>query len=98
MFGNSIHTALTHAAIQYDEKQSTKRGYNRYALAQYLQRIEEVESDIAAGASVRAALLSAFNDRLLDVFLVAVDQPKFTMEEKRGGRLLYVPASEGRAS
>lgn len=78
MFGGTIRTALVHAATQYDIRQSKRRGYNPYALAQYLARIEDVELDIAAGQTPRAALYAAFNDRLLDTLLTAIGEPKQT--------------------
>ena len=38
-----LHFKLVHAVTEYDRKQSTKRGYNPYALGQYLQRIQEFD-------------------------------------------------------
>ena len=99
LFGGTIHSALVHAATEQDRKQEaraakSRRGYhNPYALAQYLARIEEVESDIAAGATVRAALVAAFSDRLLDHMLRAVGEAPHAREEK-SAHWVYVPASE----
>jgi hypothetical protein len=47
---------LIHAVSAYDRQQSTKRGYNHYALAQYFMRIDEITADIANGADVRKAI------------------------------------------
>ena len=95
MFGGSIHAALVHAATQYDTRQARGKRYNPYALAQYLGRITEVEADIKRGATPRAALLAAFNDRLLSCLLKAINEPDFTIEEKRAADCgwTYKPAS-----
>jgi len=89
------HDRLIHAATAYDRRRAGKKGYNHYALGQYFARIEEVEADVAAGATIRQALLAAFSDRLLDAMLVGVGEPKFTMDEKnsRFGRVTYQPAA-----
>lgn len=81
LFGGTIHSALVHAATDYDRRQSTKRDYNHYALAIYLGRIADVEKDIKAGKAVRAALLDGFTGRLLDCLLKAVGEDKFTVDE-----------------
>lgn len=82
LFGGTIRSALIHAATSLDRKNATRRGYNEYALAQYLGRIDEAVEAIDAGAAPRAALLKAFNDRLLDCLLIAIGEPKFTQEER----------------
>lgn len=92
MFGGSIHTALVHAATQYDIRQSKGKRYNPYAMAQYLLRIDEVEADIAAGAKPRAALCAAFSGQLLDVMLHAIDEQKHSENEKTTS-WTYRPAS-----
>ena len=93
IFGGSIHSALIHAATAYDRRRAGKPGYNHYALPQYFGRIDQVEADIAKGATVRAALLAGFSDRLLDAMLVAVGEPKFTREERDRGHSYYHPAA-----
>lgn len=93
-WGGSIHAALIHAATAYDRKEEKKLGYNHYALAQYLMRIDDVEADIAAGTSTRAALLAAFNGRLLDAMLKAVGEPKFTREEMQNQSYVYIRNGE----
>lgn len=100
LFGGSIHAALVHAATDFDrreEKRASRRRdgrFNPYALAQYLQRIEEAESDIARGATPRAALLAAFNDRFLDCMLTAIGEPKAAAGEKTHGRVMYEPVTK----
>ena len=88
-----LHTKLVHAVTEYDRKQSTKRGYNIWALPQYLSRIDSIEVDIAAGSSVRDALVAAFSGRLLDACLKAMGESISTDKEQRGG-FIYIPASE----
>lgn len=85
LFGGTIHSALVHAVTAYDRRRAGRQGYNHYALGQYLIRLEEVERDIAAGASVRAALCAAFSDRLLDVCLKAVGEARAEAADKTGG-------------
>ena len=89
MFGGTIHSALVHAVTEYDRKQSTRQGYNHYALGQYLMRIDDVEKDIAEGTPIRAALLNGFSGRLLDHLLKAVGEPKFTKDEMMAQPLVY---------
>jgi hypothetical protein len=87
LFGGTIHSALVHAATEYDRRlelaaAKRKHGYfNHYALSHYLEAIADAEAAIVKGATVRAALLGCFNGRLLDVLLKAVGEPKFTREE-----------------
>lgn len=78
-----LHFKLVHAVTEYDRRQSTRRGYNRWALPQYLGACTSAEEDIAAGKPVRAALVSNFCGRLLDVVLKAVGEPKSTDLEQR---------------
>ena len=89
LFGGTLHSALVHAVTEYDRRESTKRGYNYYALGQYLIRLEEIEADIADGMPTRTALLRAFNGRLLDHLLKAVGEPKYTRDEMFAQPLTY---------
>ena len=73
---------LSHALIVYDTKQSTRRGYNRYAMAQYLAALDGAMTDVQAGTSIRAALVSHFCDRLLDALLRAIGEPIATETER----------------
>lgn len=84
MFGGSIHTALVHAATQYDIRQARGKRYNRYALAQYLMRIDDVEQDITAGADPRQALCAAFSGSLLNAMLKAIGASSPTQDELTG--------------
>lgn len=89
LFGGTVHSALVHAATDYDRKESRKKGYNHYALAIYLGRIGDIEEEIAQGVALRAALLAGFTGRLLDCLLVAIGESKFTKEEMQGQDYVY---------
>ena len=75
---------LSHAVTEYDRRQQGKRGYNVYALAQYLGAVNKVEDAVKSGKSLRAALVANFNGRLLDVCLKAVGEAASTSLEQRG--------------
>ena len=74
---------LLSAVTEYDRKQSTKKFYNIYALAQYLMAVDRARDAMADdGLTLRDALISAFNGRLLDVCLKAVGEPTSTKAEQ----------------
>lgn len=78
-------TKLLHAVTEYDRKQSTKKGYNIYALAHYLMAVDRArDAMVDEGLDLRAALISCFNGRLLDVCLKAVGEPTSTRQEQFG--------------
>lgn len=74
---------LTHAVTEYDRKQSTRRGYNPYALSHYLGAVQQIETDVDAGADLRAAILDNLLGRLATAALKAVGLPALTLEESR---------------
>lgn len=84
MFGGTIHSALVHAATQYDIRQSRGKRYNAYALAQYFMRIDEVEQDTKAGADPRQALCAAFSGSLLNAMLKAIGATAPSRDELTG--------------
>lgn len=84
---------LIHAVTAYDRKQSSKRGYNQYALGIYFQRIDEVCADIERGADVRAAIVAGFTGRLADHCLRALSLPITTNSEAFGSGI-YQPAAK----
>lgn len=84
LFGGTLHTALVHAATQYDIRQARGKRYNPYALAQYLMRIDEVEQDIKAGADPRQAICAAFTGTLLNAMLKAIGATAPTRDELTG--------------
>jgi hypothetical protein len=86
-----IKQILVTALIRYDAKESTKKSYNRWALPQYLQRLDEICADIDQGIDVRTAIRNGFLGRLCDKCLRALDLPPTTKEERDAPRrLCYV--------
>lgn len=67
-----LRSTLLHAVTQYDRKQSTKRHYNIYALPQYLGRVQDVITDIDAGAEPIAAISAGFSGPLQSFILKSV--------------------------
>ena len=65
----SVHDKLVHILTQYDISQSTKPGYNRYALGQYLQALAEAEE---ASLPIAEALAEIFRGRLLVLLLKGI--------------------------
>lgn len=78
------HAKIAMALTEYDRKQATKPGYNRYALPLYFQALDRVEDDLASGTEFRAALVAAFTGKLLACVLRAVGEPPPSIEELRG--------------
>lgn len=60
------------ALTEYDRRQSTRRGYNHYALGHYLGALQEAEKLVDDGQSWSDALPQVFCDRVLDVCLRAI--------------------------
>ncbi len=81
-----VRERLTHALTEWDRKQSTKRGYNPYALAQYLMAVDRVTNAMNCGVSVREALLDNFCDRLLNLCINTLNLDRATDAECRGAR------------
>jgi hypothetical protein len=75
---------LINAVTEYDRKQSTRKGYNHYALAQYLMAVENVCNAVNCGTTRREALLDNFNGQLLDVCLKALNMDTSTKAEQMG--------------
>ena len=88
-----LQARLVSAALRYDEKQAKKKGYNIYAMAQYLLRIDEVIEDIRGGGEIRAAIVAGFNGPLATALLKAVGESGWTRQDDKGG-LFYVPSNE----
>lgn len=81
---NYSHEKTVSALIAFDEKESNKKYYNRFALSMYLKALQEAETNMAAGMPMRTAFLKAFVGRLLDKVLKVNDLPVSTREEQRG--------------
>lgn len=65
------HAKLLNAVTEFDRKESKKKSYNRYALGMYCQAIQNCESDMADGCTLRQAITNNFLGRLCDRCLVA---------------------------
>ena len=88
-----LHSKLVSVAAEYDRKESTKRGYNIYALAHYMEAIQSVDACLAKllfsanpQDDVRRVLCGHFTGRLLDQMLKAAGLPKSSVGERRSGR------------
>jgi hypothetical protein len=77
--GMRIIMALTN----YDRKQSTKRGYNPYALAHYCKAATDIEADLVSGVDMRKSITTRLHRPLVDHALKAVGLPKSTDDENR---------------
>jgi len=80
---------LVTAVTEYDRKDSTKRNYNIYALPQYFLRIDDILSDVEAGADPRRAIAAGFVGTLQNFVLRKLKMSGSTTEEARGGGSLY---------
>jgi len=58
---------MVNAVTEFDRKQSTKKGYSPYALAQYFQAIERIAEDMANGFCVLDAIERNFIGRLAEI-------------------------------
>jgi hypothetical protein len=60
-----LHSRLASAVTQYDIKQERRRGYNKWALPQYLQAVDRTVTAVGRdGLTVERAILENFNGRL----------------------------------
>jgi hypothetical protein len=78
-----LYLTLAHAVTAYDRKQEGKRGYNPYALPQYLARCEDIAREVAGGADLGQTLNHNLLDRLRDYVARAL---------VKSGHLASVPA------
>jgi hypothetical protein len=81
----TLHDKLIHAATEYDRRESTRRGYNHYALAHYIEAIRSAESHIQTGADIRQVLVGHFTGRLLSRMLKAAGCSPMTKADAIGG-------------
>lgn len=93
MENEKLRTAMLNAIMRFDEKEKNKKGYNAYALPQYLARLNEVIEDINGGANIRDAIVAGFNGRLANNILKAAGQSVYTEQDARGGNLFYSPTA-----
>ena len=80
---------LITAVTDYDRKESTKPSYNIYALPQYFARVDDILSDIEAGADLRTSIFSGFVGTLRNFVLRKLKMSGSTTEEARGDDSLY---------
>lgn len=78
-----VRHKLSHAATEYDRKQSTRKGYNMYALSHYLGAVQDIEEDVDKGVELRKAIVTRTTGRLATALLKAVGLPALTVEEAR---------------
>jgi len=76
-------TKMVMAVSNYDLKQSTKPGFNPYALPQYLHAVDRVMEDLESGIPLRQAIVRNLTGRLATAVLKAVGEPALTREEAR---------------
>lgn len=76
---------MIRALTAYDRTQSTRPGFNRYALPQYFAAAHDADDAIARGDDPRKAILGCFNGRLATVVLRSLDLPALTVAEARRG-------------
>lgn len=81
------------ALTAYDRRQSSRKGYNPYALAGYLGRIEEIAADIEAGADPRKAICAGFCDRVCAAALKACGLPAYTRDAAMASGIVYRPVT-----
>ncbi len=80
---------LLHVLTEYDRKQSTRRGYNIYALAHYMAALARIREDLAGGIETRRAITSHFCGQLANLCLREAGLPVLTDAEKRGSLADY---------
>ena len=65
MMDDTTHSRLVHALTEWDIRQSKTKHYNRWALGQYFQALDNVKEAMAQGANLADALMKGFNGALL---------------------------------
>lgn len=72
---------LTHAVTAWDRENAHRSGYNLYALAQYLEAVDDCMIDYERHGDIQRALCDNFNDRLLTVCQSALEDAREHSEE-----------------
>jgi hypothetical protein len=67
----NLKDKLISAATRFDERNSRRRGWNPYALAQYFAAIDGICNAMDSGLSVQSAIARFTNDRFRDILLKA---------------------------
>lgn len=86
-----LHAKLLNTLTEYDAKESTKKGYNRYALALYCGALIKTIRYADNGCGLRDAIVTCFCGRLCDKLLSAVDLEKMTADECKFGLATKLP-------
>ena len=71
-----LHLLLIHVLVEHDRQQMKKRGFNPYALAQYLGALGDVFVLIEKGEHLESTLSKHFEGRLLTKLLKLVGKAK----------------------
>jgi len=74
---------LFNTMTEYDKKQSTKKGYNPYALGHYAAALARTAEMVENGAELRESIIRCFLGRLQTALLKAVGAAEATREESR---------------
>lgn len=69
----TLRQKLVSALTEYDRKQSKRKHYNPYALAQYFAALDEALEDYEVSGDINKSLEKYFCDRVLTVVLKAVE-------------------------
>lgn len=64
-----ISVALIHAVTEYDRRESTKPGYNIYALPQYLGAVPKVAAAYNDGAALPEAVCVGYSGKLANYLI-----------------------------
>ncbi len=86
-----VHAKLLHAATEYDRKQSTRKGYNRFALGHYCRALQNVRKRVGLGHPLRDSIITEFCGILCDRMLKAASLPIMTDAEARHGLAKRLP-------
>ncbi len=79
---------LVNTVTEWDRKQSTKKGYNRFALGHLFGAVQKVERLIDVHQwTLRNALLVSFNGNVLNKCLKAVNEKPYERFEELGLRV-----------
>ena len=85
-----LRDKLISALIAYDRRQASRAGYNRHAIALYLERLDDVMTDIKRGAPERDAIVAGFSGRVAQALLKAADCTSYTEADAQGSGI-YQP-------
>ena len=57
--------AVLNSVTEYDRKQAGKPGYNPFALAQYIAKLEDFQTLLESGVTIKRAIMKCFVGRLM---------------------------------